>query len=149
MLLLQSELSACVVDLPLAELLVGGQQLPACTLGECLGAHRGEQVVRGAKLVARVNSPVLATKPFAAKQVGQGRARVTHLLDVLSALRTEIPSTLRVEHAASGWMTASLRAAGFRQVVDNCRLHLLLHCGVEWHTPDATPIRGRLQRFIT
>jgi transposase len=36
---------------------------------------------------------------------------------------------------------------GFRNF-DNYRLRLLLHCGVEWHTPDATPIRGRLPRFI-
>jgi transposase len=36
---------------------------------------------------------------------------------------------------------------GFRNF-DNYRLRLLLHCGVEWHTPDATPIRGRLPRFV-
>jgi hypothetical protein len=35
---------------------------------------------------------------------------------------------------------------GFRNF--DSRLRLLLHCGVEWHTPDATPIRGRLPRFI-
>jgi transposase len=35
---------------------------------------------------------------------------------------------------------------GFRNF-DNYRLRLLLHCGVEWHTPRATPIRGRLPRF--
>ena len=29
---------------------------------------------------------------------------------------------------------------GFRNF-DNYRLRLLLHCGVEWNTPDATPIR--------
>jgi transposase len=32
---------------------------------------------------------------------------------------------------------------GFRNF-DNYRLRLLLHCGVEWHTQPATPIRGRL-----
>jgi transposase len=36
---------------------------------------------------------------------------------------------------------------GFRNF-DNYRLRLLLHCGVEWQTPAATPIRGRLPRFI-
>jgi transposase len=34
---------------------------------------------------------------------------------------------------------------GFRNF-DNYRLRLLLHCGVRWHTPVATPIRGRLPR---
>ena len=36
---------------------------------------------------------------------------------------------------------------GFRNF-DNYRLRLLLYCGVEWNTPTATPIRGRLPRFI-
>ncbi|MGH3799352.1 MAG: ISL3 family transposase [Pseudonocardiaceae bacterium] len=36
---------------------------------------------------------------------------------------------------------------GFRNF-DNYRLRLLLHCGVEWDTPSATPIRGRLPRFV-
>ena len=35
---------------------------------------------------------------------------------------------------------------GFRNF-DNYRLRLLLHCGVDWHTPIATPIRGRLPRL--
>ncbi len=35
---------------------------------------------------------------------------------------------------------------GFRNF-DNYRLRLLLHCGVDWNTPVATPIRGRL-RFV-
>jgi transposase len=34
---------------------------------------------------------------------------------------------------------------GFRNF-DNYRLRLLLHCGVEWNTLRATPIRGRLPR---
>jgi hypothetical protein len=29
----------------------------------------------------------------------------------------------------------------------NYRLRLLLHCGVDWNTIRATPIRGRLPRF--
>lgn len=36
---------------------------------------------------------------------------------------------------------------GFRNF-DNYRLRLLLHCGVNWHTPTATPIRGRLPRLV-
>jgi transposase len=36
---------------------------------------------------------------------------------------------------------------GFRNF-DNYRLRLLLHCGVDWDTIRATPIRGRLPRFI-
>jgi transposase len=35
---------------------------------------------------------------------------------------------------------------GYRNF-DNYRLRLLLHCGVTWHTPTATPIRGRLPRL--
>jgi transposase len=35
---------------------------------------------------------------------------------------------------------------GFRNF-DNYRLRLLLHCGIDWHTPVATPIRGRLPRL--
>jgi transposase len=36
---------------------------------------------------------------------------------------------------------------GFRNF-DNHRLRLLLHCGVTWHTPSPTRIRGRLPRLI-
>ena len=32
------------------------------------------------------------------------------------------------------------------QNFDNYRLRLLLHCGTAWHTPTATPIRGRAPR---
>jgi transposase len=37
---------------------------------------------------------------------------------------------------------------GFRNF-DNYRLRLLLHCGVDWDTVRATPIRGRLPRSVT
>jgi transposase len=37
---------------------------------------------------------------------------------------------------------------GFRNF-DNYRLRLLLHCGVDWNTIRATPIRGRLPRSAT
>jgi transposase len=39
------------------------------------------------------------------------------------------------------------RGHGFRNF-DNYRLRLLLHCGVDWHTIHATPIRGRLPRLV-
>jgi transposase len=35
---------------------------------------------------------------------------------------------------------------GFRNFA-NYRLRLLLHCGVDWHTPNVTPIRGRPPRL--
>jgi len=35
---------------------------------------------------------------------------------------------------------------GFRNF-DNYRIRLLLHCGVDWHTPQPTRIRGRLPRL--
>ena len=35
---------------------------------------------------------------------------------------------------------------GYRNF-DNYRLRLLLHCGTDWNTPPATPIRGRLPRL--
>ncbi len=38
-------------------------------------------------------------------------------------------------------------AHGFRSF-DNYRLRVLLHCGVEWHTPPAARIRGRSPRFV-
>jgi len=36
---------------------------------------------------------------------------------------------------------------GFRNF-DTYRLRLLLHCGVDWQTPSATRIRGRLTRLV-
>jgi transposase len=36
---------------------------------------------------------------------------------------------------------------GFRNF-QNYRLRLLLHCGVEWHTPPVAAIRGREPRFV-
>jgi transposase len=38
-------------------------------------------------------------------------------------------------------------AHGFRNF-ENFRLRVLLHCGVEWHTPPAARIRGRSPRFV-
>ena len=36
---------------------------------------------------------------------------------------------------------------GFRNF-DNYRLRLLLHCGVEWHTPRTARVRGRQPRLV-
>ncbi len=38
-------------------------------------------------------------------------------------------------------------AHGFRSF-ENYRLRVLLHCGVEWHTPPAARIRGRSPRLV-
>ena len=35
---------------------------------------------------------------------------------------------------------------GYRNF-DNYRLRLLLHCGIDWHTPEPARIRGRLPRL--
>ena len=70
-LLLRGELGVRV-DLASADLLAGGEQLPAGAFGEGLGADRGEQVVGGAQLVAGVDPPVLAAQPLAVQQVGAG-----------------------------------------------------------------------------
>jgi hypothetical protein len=71
-LLLRGEL-AVGVDLAFADLLAGGEQFPARTLGEGVGADRGEQVVGGVQLVAGVEPPLLATEPLAVEQVGPGK----------------------------------------------------------------------------
>jgi len=70
-LLLGGEL-AVGVDRAFADLLAGGEQFPACALGEGLGADRVEQVVGVVQLAAGVEPTVLATEPFAVEQVGPG-----------------------------------------------------------------------------
>src|SRR4051812_22080141 len=60
------------VDLPLPDLLAGGPQLSACALGERVGPDHDEKLVGGAKRVACVAPPVLATKPLPEEQVGAG-----------------------------------------------------------------------------
>ena len=57
---------------PLAGAFAGGQQLDAGPFGEGLGAHRGEHLMRGAQLLARVAAAALAAQPFAVHQVGAG-----------------------------------------------------------------------------
>src|SRR5262245_10561401 len=56
----------------LAHRLAGGQQLAAGALGEALGPHRREHLVRRAQLLARVHPPLLAAQPLAVEQPGAG-----------------------------------------------------------------------------
>jgi hypothetical protein len=60
-LLLRGELGVRV-HFPLADLLTGGEQFPARAFGESVGADRGEQVVGGVQLVARVDPLVFAAQ---------------------------------------------------------------------------------------
>ena len=57
------------VELCVAALLACGLQLGARALGEGLGAHRCEQVVGHAQLVAGINPLALVAQPFAVEQV--------------------------------------------------------------------------------
>jgi hypothetical protein len=67
--LLRRQLGAGV-DLAPANPLARGRQLVPGTLGEGLRAHRGEQLVGGAQLEARVDPSVRAAQPLAVQQVG-------------------------------------------------------------------------------
>ena len=58
---------------PRAGALSGGQQLDPGPLGEGPGVHRGEHLVRGAELAARVAAAALAAQPFAVHQVSAGQ----------------------------------------------------------------------------
>src|SRR3954447_17252669 len=78
--------------------LAGGQQLAAGALGERLGPDSVEVVVRGSKLLARVDAPVLATQPFA---VGELRAgEVDHATAACEALARLAVEGLHVASAA-------------------------------------------------
>jgi transposase len=78
--------------------------------------------------------------------------RLAHTID---SWRTELLAYFDTERISNGPTEAvnllikkiKRVGHGFRNF-DNYRLRLLLHCGAEWHTPDATPIRGRLPRFV-
>ena len=61
----------------LAHRLSGREQLVPRALGEPFGAHRIEQAVRGAQLLARVRATALAAQPFRVEQV---RASELHAL---------------------------------------------------------------------
>ena len=67
--------SSRVSTRPLAHLLARRQQLAPGALGERLHADRGELVVGGAELRARVDPPVLAAQPLAVEQVRAGELR--------------------------------------------------------------------------
>jgi hypothetical protein len=68
--LLSAELVVCLAR-AFAHRLAGGQQLASSALGERLGTHATEHLVRGAQMFARVQAPVLAPEPLAAEQVGR------------------------------------------------------------------------------
>jgi hypothetical protein len=63
------------LDGALAHPLASGLQLDAGTLGECFHADRGEQVVGGAELRARIGTPALAAQPLAVEQMRAGEFR--------------------------------------------------------------------------
>ncbi len=73
-LLMRRELIARVLT-ALADRLAGGHQLAACALGETVCANRGQQVVRTAQLLARVNPTVCATQPLAERQSSTSQVR--------------------------------------------------------------------------
>src|SRR5580700_4173977 len=55
--------------------LAGGRQLAAGPLSERRDAHRIQHAVRGAQLLARVNTAALAAQPLAVEQVSAGELR--------------------------------------------------------------------------
>ena len=58
--------------LAFADLLAGGEQLPARPLGEPLGTHRRERVERRAQLLAAIDTTPFATQPLPVQQLGPG-----------------------------------------------------------------------------
>jgi transposase len=83
-----------------------------------------------------------------------GVPELERLARTLDSWRTELLAYFDTDRISNGPEAINLLIKkikhvghGFRNF-DNYRLRLLLHCGVEWNTPDATPIRGRLPRFI-
>jgi transposase len=82
----------------------------------------------------------------------------------IAALRRLAATVRRWEHEILGWHRTGLSNGpteamnllikkikrvghGFRNF-ENYRLRLLLHCGVEWHTPPVARIRGRQPRLV-
>jgi transposase len=105
----------------------------------------------GFVLVATLRDPLgPRTRLKASSQASQwGRwprpddaASISSLTDGRQAIATQtrravnlvVKKVLRVAH-------------GFRSF-KNFRLRVLLHCGVEWHTPPAARIRGRSPRLV-
>jgi hypothetical protein len=60
------------LDCAFARGFAGGQELARGALGERVHAHRGEQPVGGAQLLARVEALAFAAQPFAVEEVGAG-----------------------------------------------------------------------------
>ena len=78
--------------------LAGCQQLAARALGERLRPDSVEVVVRGSQLLARVNAPVLATKPFAVSELRAGE--MDHAAAACKALDRLAVEGLRISSAA-------------------------------------------------
>jgi hypothetical protein len=72
LLLLRSQVGAGVIA-ALARLFAGCLELSPRAFGEGLGAHGGERVQRGPKLVAGIDPPLLPAQPFAVDQAGAGQ----------------------------------------------------------------------------
>ena len=84
-----------------------------------------------------------------------GVAELTRLARTIDSWRAELLAyfdTNRISNGPTEAINLLIKKIkrvghGFRNF-DNYRLRLMLHCGVEWNTPNATPIRGRLPRFV-
>src|SRR5204862_4630446 len=98
--------------------LAGRQQLAAGALGERLGADLLEAVIGGAKLLACVDAPVLATQPFAVQEFGAGEVdHATAALEPLDRLAVERLRTFPIgQQGARAGLDAKgpIGAAGLR-----------------------------------
>src|SRR5215469_18119940 len=70
-LLLRCEVIASVVS-ALADGLTGREQFVSRALGEAVRTDRGERVMRGAQLLARIDSAAFAPQPFPVEQLPAG-----------------------------------------------------------------------------
>ena len=91
------------LDAALAHLLAGGDQLPAGALGERRHADRGEHVVGGAQLRARVRAAALPAQPLAVEQVRAGQLRAQPgPAEPVDRLAVQVARRLRRRSAAPG-----------------------------------------------
>jgi hypothetical protein len=93
----------------LADLLPGSDQFPAGALGERLHPDRGEQVVGGAQLLARVDASTLAAQPFAVARPSSGRTWVRPTRSIASRYKRSALSPLvrsARERASMPWATS-------------------------------------------
>ena len=87
--LLRRELVARVVA-ALAHLLPGGRSSRRARSAKAVRAHRGEQLARGAQLLARVDAPALAAQPLAVQQARAGElGREPRAAEALDGLAVE------------------------------------------------------------